>query len=152
LGQELAEQDRSLHDLLRASPLWREQEDRLRRVPGIGPQTACILIAELPELGHVDRKTIAALVGVAPFTCASGTVRGRRKVWGGRAAVRSALYMAPLVATRHNPVIRACYERLCAAGKPKQVALVACMRKLLLILNAILHHHTPWQEAAYAPS
>lgn len=151
LGQELAEQDRGLHDLLRTSPLWREQEDLLRSVPGIGPQTACILIAELPELGTLDRKTIAALVGVAPFNCESGTLRGRRKVWGGRAIVRSALYMATLVATRHNPVIRACYERLCAAGKPKKVALVACMRKLLLILNAILHQRTPWQAPACVP-
>jgi transposase len=144
LEQELADLDRHLRDAVRASPLWREQDDLLRSVPGIGPATALTLLAEVPELGHLDRKAIAALVGVAPLNCESGTLRGRRLVWGGRARVRAALYMAALVATKHNPVIRAFYERLCAAGKPKKVALTACMHKLLLIANAILRHRTPW--------
>jgi transposase len=137
LEQELAALDRTLRETVQASPLWREREDLLRGAPGIGPTTAFTLVAELPELGQLDCKAIAALVGVAPLNCESGTLRGRRIVWGGRARVRTALYMATLVATRHNPVIRALYQRLCAAGKPKKVALTACMRKLLTILNAM---------------
>jgi transposase len=144
LDQELADVDRHLHDAVQASPLWRAQEDLLRSVPGIGPTTALTLLVEVPELGQLDRKAIAALVGVAPLNCESGTLRGRRLVWGGRARVRAVLYMATLVATRHNPTIRAFYQRLCAAGKPKKVALTACMHKLLLILNAILRHRIPW--------
>lgn len=144
LEEELAELDRDLQDALRASPLWREQEDLLRGVPGVGPTTACTLLAELPELGQLGRRQVAALVGVAPLNRDSGTRRGQRAVWGGRASVRTALYLATLVATRHNPVIRATYQRLRAAGKPKKVALVACMRKLLVILNAMLKHRTPW--------
>jgi transposase len=150
LEQELAALDRDLHDAVRASPLWREQEDLLRSVPSIGPPTACTLLADLPELGHLSHKAITALVGVAPLNCESGTLRGRRIVWGGRARVRTVLYMATLVATRHNPVIRTFYQRLCAAGKPKKVALVACMHKLLRILNAILRHRTPWRAPAAA--
>lgn len=145
LEQELAEVDRDMRERIEQSPLWRERDDLLRSVPGIGPTTACTLVAELPELGTLDRKAIAALVGVAPLACESGTLRGRRIVWGGRAHVRTALYMATLSAMRYNPVLRAFYERLCAAGKPKKLALVACMHKLLLILNAILHHRTPWR-------
>jgi len=148
LEAELEDLERQLRDAVQASPLWREQEDLLRSTPGIGPATAVALLAEVPELGRLDRKKIAALVGVAPFPCDSGTLRGKRIVWGGRARVRSALYMATLVATRHNPLIRAFYQRLCAAGKPKKVALVACMRKLLTILNAMLRHQTPWAAAA----
>jgi transposase len=144
LEQELADLDRHLHDAVQASPLWREREDLLRSVPGIGPTTALTLLAEVPELGQLDRKAIAALVGVAPLNCESGTLRGRRIVWGGRARVRATLYMAALAATKHNPVIRAFYQRLCAAGKPKKVALTACMHKLLLIANAILRQRTPW--------
>jgi transposase len=144
LEQELADLDRHLHDAVQASPLWREQEDLLRSVPGIGPPTALTLLAEVPELGQLNRKAIAALVGVAPLNCESGTLRGRRIVWGGRARVRATLYMAALVATKHNPTIRAFYQRLCAAGKPKKVALTACMHKLLLIANAILRQRTPW--------
>jgi len=144
LETEVADLDGQLHDAIQASPVWREREDLLRSVPGIGPATACTLLAELPELGTLDRKAIAALVGVAPLACESGTLRGRRIVWGGRARVRSALYMATLVATRFHPVICAFYAKLCAAGKPKKVALVSCMHKLLLILNAILRHQTPW--------
>jgi transposase len=148
LEQELGELERLLRERVQASPLWREREDLLRSVPGIGPTTALTLLADLPELGRLDRKAIAALVGVAPLSCESGTWRGRRVVWGGRARVRTVLSMATLVATRHNPVIRAFYARLCAAGKPKKVALTACMHKLLLILNAMVHHGTPWSVPA----
>lgn len=148
LEQELADLDRTLRERVQASPLWREHEQLLRSVPGVGPTTALTLLAELPELGRLDRKAIAALVGVAPLNCESGTRRGRRIVWGGRARVRTVLYMATLVATRYNPVIRACYTRWCAAGKPKKVALTACMHKLLLILNAMLRHGTPWRAPA----
>jgi transposase len=144
LEAEVADLDGQLHGAVQASPAWREREDLLRSVPGIGPTTAFTLLADLPELGRLDRKAIAALVGVAPLACDSGTLRGRRVVWGGRARVRSVLYMATLVATRYNPPIRAFYTKLCAAGKPKKVALVACMHKLLLILNAILRQGTPW--------
>jgi len=144
LEAELTDLDRTLHDQVQASPLWREQENLLRSVPGIGPTTALTLLAELPELGRLDRKAIAALVGVAPLSCESGTWRGRRIVWGGRARVRSALYMATLTASRHNRIIAAFYTRLCAAGKPKKVALTACMHKLLTILNAIMRQGTPW--------
>jgi transposase len=144
LEAELADLDQSLHNQVQASPVWRERENLLRSVPGIGPTTALTLLAELPELGQLDRKAIAALVGVAPLSCESGTWRGRRIVWGGRARVRTALYMATLVASRHNPRIAAFYGRLCAAGKPKKVALIACMHKLLTILNAIVRQGSPW--------
>jgi transposase len=144
LEAELTDLDHTLHEQVQASPLWREQENLLRSVPGIGPTTALTLLAELPELGRLDRKAIAALVGVAPLSCESGTWRGRRIVWGGRARVRTALYMATLVASRHNPIITAFYQRLCLAGKPKKVALTACMHKLLTILHAIVRHGVPW--------
>jgi transposase len=144
LEAELADLDGQLQAAVHASPAWRERENLLRGVPGVGPTTALTLLADLPELGTLDRKAIAALVGVAPLAADSGTLRGRRIVWGGRARVRSTLYMATLVATRYNPLIRAFYTKLCAAGKPKKVALVACMHKLLLILNAILRQRTPW--------
>lgn len=134
--------------LLRESPLWREKEDLLRGVPGVGPVLTLTLLAELPELGTLGRRQAAALVGVAPLNRDSGTFRGKRTVWGGRAKVRAALYMAALVATRFNPVIRAFYQKLLAAGKPKKVALTACMRKLLTILNAMLKHHAPWHYIA----
>jgi transposase len=148
LEQELSNLDRTLREQVQASPVWRDREDLLRSVPGIGPTTALTLLAELPELGRLDRKAIAALVGVAPLNCESGTWRGKRIVWGGRARVRSVLYMAALVASRHNSVIAAFYQRLCEAGKPKKLALVACMHKLLTILNAIVRHGTPWQVAS----
>jgi transposase len=144
LEAELADLDRTLSERVQASPVWREREQLLRSVPGIGPATALTLVAELPELGRLDRKAIAALVGVAPLSCESGAWRGRRIVWGGRARVRTALYMATLVASRFNPTIAAFYGRLCAAGKPKKVALTACMHKLLIILNAIVRQGTPW--------
>jgi len=145
LQQQLAELDDELLRQLRASPVWRTQEHLLRSVPGIGSTTALTLLADLPELGHLSHGQIAALVGVAPLNRDSGTLRGRRAVWGGRAAVRTTLYMATLRATRCNPVILAFYTRLVAAGKPKKVALVACMHKLLSILNAMVKHQQHWQ-------
>ncbi|HEX9413150.1 MAG TPA: IS110 family transposase [Ktedonobacterales bacterium] len=148
LEADLAEVDTDLRQRLRASPLWREQDNLLRSVPGIGPVLSLTLLGELPELGQLSHGQIAALVGVAPLNRDSGTQRGRRTVWGGRRAVRTALYMGTLRATRCNPVIRRFYERLLAAGKAKKVALVACMHKLLTILNAMLKHRTPWQAQA----
>ncbi len=145
LEGKLGELNDGMGKLLRESPLWREKEDLLRGVPGVGPVLTLTLLAELPELGTLGRRQVAALVGVAPLNRDSGTLRGKRTVWGGRAKVRAALYMAALVATRFNPVIRAFYQKLLAAGKPKKVALTACMRKLLTILNAMLKYHTPWQ-------
>src|SRR5262249_6566596 len=130
----------------RNSPLWREQEDLLRSVPGVGRVMTATLLAELPELGKLNRKQIAALVGVAPLNRDSGTYRGKRMIWGGRASVRAALYMAALVASRHNPAIRTFYERLCAAGKAKKLALTACMRKLLTMLNAMARSKTTWRS------
>jgi transposase len=146
LDQELAELDDDLGRRLHDSPLWREREELLRSVPGIGPVVATTLVAELPELGRLDRKRIAALVGLAPLARDSGSLRGKRLVWGGRGQVRAALYMATLVATRHNPVIHAFYARLLKAGKAKKVALTACMHKLLLILNAIVRANAPWRQ------
>jgi transposase len=147
LERQLADVDDDLEDAIEASPVWRATEDLLRSVPGIGPIVSRTLIGELPELGRLNRKQIAALVGVAPHARDSGTLRGKRMVWGGRAPVRAALYMSAVVASRHNPVIRAFYERLRAAGKPAKVALTACMRKLLIILNAMLKNQTPWDLA-----
>jgi transposase len=132
---------------VRASPAWRATEDLLRGVPGVGPTLAATLLAELPELGTLSRKAIAALVGVAPLARDSGTRRGARTCWGGRATIRAVLYMATPAATRHNPAIAAAYARLRAAGKPPKVALVACMRKLLVLLNAIVAHRTPWDPS-----
>ncbi len=146
LERRLASLDADLGRAIRSSPLWREQDDLLRSVPGVGPVLARTLLASLPELGTLTRKQVAALVGVAPLNRDSGTLRGKRTVWGGRAHVRAALYMSALVATRRNPIIKAFYERLCVAGKAKKVALTACMRKLLTILNAMLKHRTPWQK------
>jgi transposase len=146
LERELTELDDDLGRRLRESPLWREREDLLRSVPGVGPVVATTLVAELPELGQLDRKRIAALVGLAPLARDSGTSRGKRLVWGGRGRGRAALYMAALVATRHNPTIRTFYARLLKAGKAKKVALTACMHKLLLILNAIVRTNAPWRQ------
>jgi transposase len=137
LERRLADVDTDLRGTVQRSPIWRVQEDLLRSVPGIGPIVACTLLAELPELGRLDRRAIAALVGVAPFNRDSGRWRGRRMIWGGRRSVRAALYMAALVAARRNRPLALFYQRLRAAGKPPKVALVAAMRKLLLILNAI---------------
>ena len=143
LEQELSDLDKDLRKTLRSSPVWREKDDLLRSVPGVGEQISLSLLAYLPELGTLDRKRIAALVGVAPFNRDSGPRPGKRSVWGGRARVRAALYMGALTASRCNPVIRDFYQRLLAAGKPKKVALTACMRKLLVILNSILKHRSP---------
>jgi transposase len=129
---------------IEASPVWRVREDLLRSVPGIGPVVARTLVADLPELGHLNRRQIAALVGLAPFNRDSGQWRGRRMIWGGRAPVRATLYMAGLVAARHNPVLRGFYQRLRAAGKAPKVALVAVMRKLLTMLNAMVRDTQPW--------
>lgn len=144
LEAELERVDSELDHSIHQSPIWREQEDLLKSVPGIGPVISRTLLAELPELGRLNRKQIAALVGVAPLNWDSGTLRGHRAIWGGRATVRAALYMAALVASRRNPVIRDFYRRLREAGKPPKVALVACMRKLLTILNAMTKHQVRW--------
>lgn len=144
LTRRVAQLDRDLDAQLRAHPGWRTQEDLLRSVPGIGPVTARTLLASLPELGTLDRRAIAALVGVAPLARDSGTLHGRRSCWGGRAVVRAPLYMATLAAVRFNPVLTAFYRQLLARGKAKKVALTACMRKLLTILNAILRSGVRW--------
>lgn len=146
LEQEVATLSDDLSRIVRESPIWREKDNLLRSVPGVGPVLSTTLLADLPELGTLNRKQIAALAGVAPLNRDSGSFRGRRMVWGGRPQIRGALYMGALVATRYNPVIRTFYQRLCAAGKPKKMALVACMHKLLTILNAILRHRTPWRQ------
>jgi transposase len=148
LEKELAATNTDLKRTIQGSPVWREKDDLLRSVPGVGPVLVTTLFANLPELGTLSRKEVAALAGVAPFPRDSGTLKGRRTIWGGRAHVRSALYMAALVATRRNPTIRAFYQRLCQAGKAKKLALTACMRKLLTILNAMLTNGTPWRVAA----
>ena len=140
--------DDELRRSLRASPLWRERDDLLRSVPGVGPVVSLTLVADWPELGRLSDPQIAALVGVAPLNRDSGTLRGRRTVWGGRAAVRAALSMGTFRATRCNAAIRPFYARLLAAGKAKKVALVACMHKLLDILNAMVRHQTPWRAQA----
>ena len=145
LKARIATLDDDLETLLRASPRWRENDDLLQSVPGIGPVCARTLLLALPELGTLTRQHIAALVGVAPLNCASGTLRGRRIIWGGRAHVRTVLSMGTLVATRFHPRIKAFYQRLLAAGKVKKVALTACMHKLLTILNAMLKHRKSWQ-------
>jgi transposase len=145
LNADIATLDDALEALLRASPLWRENDELLQSAKGIGPVSAQTLLLELPELGTLTRQEIAALVGVAPLNCDSGTMRGKRTIWGGRAHVRTVLYMSTRVATRFNPQIKAFYQRLLAAGKVKKVALTACMRKFLTILNAMLKHRTPWQ-------
>jgi len=147
LEKELAELDRDIDDAVRGSPLWREKEDLLASVPGVGSTTARTLIAELPELGTLDRKQIASLAGLAPYTRQSGAWKGKSMIAGGRKTVRCSLFMAAMVAGRFNPVLKAFRDRLLAAGKPKMVALIAVARKLLTILNAILRDKTPWQIA-----
>jgi transposase len=144
--------DNEIGTMIQAHPRWRAQEDLLRSVPGIGPTTARTLLAELPELGTLGRRAVSALGGLAPFNCDSGQHRGERHIWGGRAAVRAVLYMATLTATRHNPVLGAFYRRLRDRGKPPKVALVATMRKLLTIVNAMLKHQTRWLQVASTPA
>lgn len=147
LHKELSAIDSDLDHAVRTTPLWREKEDLLTSVPGVGPATARSLLAEVPELGEIGPRQIAALVGVAPMSRDSGTQKGKRRIRGGRSDVRSTLYMAALVAAQHNPVLKRFYARLVGAGKPKKVALVACMHKLLTILNAILRDRQPWKTA-----
>ncbi|MDP9374648.1 MAG: IS110 family transposase [Chloroflexota bacterium] len=148
LEEELDATTQELARIIAADPAWRERDALLRGVPGVGPVLSTTLLAELPEIGALTRHEVAALAGVAPLNRDSGTRRGKRAVWGGRAQLRATLYMGTLAAMRFNPVIKAFYDRLCAAGKPKKVALVACMRKLLTILNAMLARRTPWRPAA----
>jgi transposase len=145
LERELRMADTDLSDMVRRSPAWRERDDLLQSVPGVGRVLSFTLLADLPELGRLSRREIAKLVGVAPLSRDSGTLRGRRFVQGGRASVRAVLYMGALVATKRNVVIRAFYTRLLAAGKPKKLALVACMRKLLTILNTMVRSHERWR-------
>lgn len=144
LEEQLAELERRIAERQRGTPAWRERTELLESVPGVGAVTSATLLAMLPELGELDHKQIAALVGLAPFNRDSGTRRGHRAIWGGRAPVRNILYMSALRAVRCNEVIHAFYHRLKTAGKPEKVALVACMRKLLVILNAMVKHETPW--------
>jgi transposase len=144
LDAAIAALEQEISDFIQQNPAWAEQDGILQSVPGVGQVTARTLLADLPELGTIDRKKIAALVGVAPFNHDSGRVRGKRCIQGGRYAVRSVLYMATLSATRYNPLIRTFYEHLLAAGKAKKVAIIACMRKLLTILNAMLRDKQAW--------
>jgi len=147
LERRLKSSDDELQRVLKASPAWRERDDLLRSVPGVGPVLSLTLLAQLPELGHLNRREIAKLVGVAPFNRDSGQWRGSRHIWGGRAAVRSPLFMATLCAIRINPTIKYFYRRLIAAGKPPKVAITACMRKLLTILNLMVKTQTSWRTA-----
>lgn len=146
LTKELARTEKELTQLIRQSPLWRVQDDLLQSAQGVGTVLSQTLLADVPELGKLTHKQMAALVGVAPFNRESGGYRGKRRIWGGRARVRAVLYMGALSATKWNPVIKAFYERLLAAGKEKKVALTACMRKLLTILNAMIRDQTKWQD------
>ena len=145
LEKELERTDRELDEAVHDSEVWRRNERLLRSVPRVGPVLARTLLAELPELVTITHKRLSSLVGVAPFNRDSGKIRGKREVWGGRAPVRVTLYMGALVATRHNPTLKEFYERLLAAGKPKKGALVACMRKLLSILNAVMRDRANWR-------
>jgi len=147
LEKELASLNTDIGDAVRGSPAWREKENLLSSVPGVGPVISSTLIAELPELGQLGRREIAALAGLAPFTRQSGKWRGKSFIGGGRTVVRTALFMGASVAARHNPVLKAFYKRLVASGKPKMVALIAVARKLLTILNAIIRDNRPWQTA-----
>ena len=148
LKQELKRTNEELEQIVQESPIWREKAALLRSVPGVGSTLSVTLLAELPELEHLNRKKLAALVGVAPVNRDSGTLRGVRTIWGGRSGVRTVLYMATLCAVRFNSTIKLFYERLRAKGKPKKVALTACMRKLLTILGAMIRSRTPWQPQA----
>jgi len=145
LKKELAELDRDLRQRIEGSPIWRVKDKLLQSIPGVGRVLSVTLLAELPELGKLNRRQIAALVGVAPFNRDSGIMKGKRSVWGGRASIRAVLYMATLASTRFNPVISSFYQRLLTRGKAKKVALVACMRRLLTIMNAILKYQRAWQ-------
>jgi|HubBroStandDraft_4_1064222.scaffolds.fasta_scaffold145959_1 transposase len=152
LEKRLSGLDDEVAELIRATPLWRERDELLRSVPSVGKVLASTLLAQLPELGMLNRKQIAPLVGLAPFNRDSGKLRGSRSIWGGRAQIRRALHMAAVAGIRSNPVIRAFYLRLRAGGKSAKPALTAHMRKLLVILNAMLHNKTPWQTPALTSS
>lgn len=151
LEQEVDDLDAQLAQAVQDNQAWQEKKDLLMSVKGVGPVLSTTLLLELPELGTINRKKIAALVGVAPFNRDSGTLRGKRSIWGGRASVRATLYMGTLSAIQHNPVIRSFYEKLTSEGKLKKVAITACMRKLLTILNAILATKTAWDPKLAAP-
>jgi transposase len=144
IAKRLKQTDKDIAKTIRESPVWRAKDELLRSVPAVGPTTSARLLANLPELGHLSRREIAALVGVAPLNRDSGTMSGKRTIWGGRSTVRATLYMSALVGTRYNSVLKTFYLRLLAAGKPKKVALVACMRKLLCHLNAVCRDNRPW--------
>jgi transposase len=146
LESQLNNVDKDLRQAINADPVMRDKNELLQSAPGVGPTLSASLLTQLPELGSLNRHQIASLVGVAPLNRDSGLMRGKRTVWGGRSKIRSALYMAALVATRHNPVIRSFYTRLCLGGKAKKVAITACMRKLLLILNSMLKNHAAWRS------
>ena len=145
LQKRLGAINRTLSKLIRKSPLWRKKDKILQSFPGVGPVTASSLIADLPELGSLNRREIAALAGLAPLNCDSGTHTGKRRIWGGRAALRAALYMCAVTASQHNPVIQPYYQKLVRAGKPQKVVLTACMRRILVILNAMMRSQTCWQ-------
>lgn len=147
LKKEIEDIDQNLRHTIESSPIWREKDNLLQSIPGVGNVLSATLLAELPELGTLNRKQIAALVGVAPFNRDSGSMKGKRSVWGGRAPIRAVLYMAALVSTRCNPIIKPFYQQLLERGKAKKVALVACMRRLLTIMNAIIKTRRPWQYA-----
>ena len=144
LKKRLVEADDDLDQSIRSSPLWQHKAEIMQSIPGVGRVTATSLLADVPEIGTLNRREISALIGVCPYSRDSGKSRGRRSIWGGRASVRAVLYMAAVVATRHNPVIRDFYNRLVGAGKPKKVAIVACMRKLLVTINTMLKTDTLW--------
>lgn len=146
LKKRIRDADNDIDQWVKTSPAWQAQTDLLQSVPGVGRVMAFTLMARLPELGRVNSKQVAHLVGVAPLNCDSGTKRGKRKIWGGRSDVRAVLYMSALTAIRHNPVIKQFYDRLCDQGKPKKVAITACMRKLLVILNSMTKTQTYWLE------
>lgn len=148
LSNNLKDLDEEIEDFVKGSPLWKEKDALLQSVPGVGPVTSATMLGMLPELGLLNRQEIAALVGVAPVNKDSGRKQGKRRIYGGRGDVRSVLYMAALSAKKHNPFIRTFYERLIQHGKEKKVALTACMRKLLVILNAMLRTHLPWRSLA----
>jgi transposase len=147
LKKEVEDIDKDLRGRIEDSPVWQVKDNLLQSIPGVGKVLSSTILAELPELGKLNRKQIAALVGVAPYNCDSGKMRGKRAIWGGRAAIRRVLYMATVVSITHNPVIKDLYDRLVGKGKIKKVALVACMRKLLIIMNAIMKTEKPWQYA-----
>ena len=152
LEKRLKEADDDLDQSIRSSPLWQHKAEIMQSIPGVGRVTATSLLADVPEIGTLNRREISALIGVCPYSRDSGKSRGRRSIWGGRARVRAVLYMAALVATRHNPVILAFYQKLVGAGKPKKVAIVACMRKLLVTINTMLKTDTTWNPKTAAMS